>query len=138
VTLIWACHKVYLNLTQFNVINLLVTGWQVFSMFPIFPPKLKYVMGRVRPSVYLNFTHFQLLRKYCMPCQKTYHSCSSRGPEEMWSLFEAIRNPRWLHLKYCYSTWKGGEGGEKGLQSLPTLCLSTESVSTDKSNCHLL
>jgi hypothetical protein len=44
VTLIWACHKVYLNLTQFNVINLLVTGWQVFSMFPIFPPKLKYVM----------------------------------------------------------------------------------------------
>ena len=33
-----------------------------------------------------------------------------------------LTESRWLHLKYCYSTW-----------SLPTPYLSTDSVSTDKS-----
>lgn len=32
----------------------------------------------------------------CMPIHRTYHKCSTRGPEEVLCLFEANRNPRWL------------------------------------------
>jgi hypothetical protein len=31
-----------------------------------------------------------------MPRHQTYYNYSSRGPEEVLYLFEAIRNPRWL------------------------------------------